>query len=51
VREAIASVTDSADKVDRIRDLLFGTHMRDDTQRFDAISRDSRLPYAGNSSH
>ena len=38
--EAIVSVTDSADKVDRIRDLLFGTHMRDYTQRFDTISRD-----------
>ena len=38
--EPIVSVTDSADKVDRIRDLLFGTHMRDYTQRFDAISRD-----------
>jgi DNA repair exonuclease SbcCD ATPase subunit len=34
------SITDSVDKVERIRDLIFGTHMRDYTQRFDAISRD-----------
>lgn len=38
--EAIVSVTDSVDKVERIRDLLFGAHMRDYTQRFDLISRD-----------
>ncbi|MEZ4735723.1 MAG: hypothetical protein R3E79_52200 [Caldilineaceae bacterium] len=38
--ETLVSVTDSGDKVERIRDLLFGTHMRDYTQRFDAISRD-----------
>lgn len=38
--EMLVSVTDSVDKVERIRDLLFGTHMRDYTQRFDAISRD-----------
>lgn len=42
--ENLVSVTDSVDKVERIRDLLFGTNMRDYTQRFDAISRDlSRL--------
>lgn len=38
--EMLVSVTDSVDKVERIRDLLFGTNMRDYTQRFDAISRD-----------
>lgn len=38
--ETLVSVTDSVDKVERIRDLLFGTYIRDYTQRFDAISRD-----------
>lgn len=38
--DTLVSVTDSVDKVERIRDLLFGTHMRDYTQRFDALSRD-----------
>jgi len=35
-----AGVTDSVDKVDRIRDLLFGPHMRDYTQQLAAISHD-----------
>lgn len=44
ISESVISATDSVDKVERIRDLLFGTQMRDYTQRFDAISRDlSRL--------
>ncbi|MBX3013494.1 MAG: hypothetical protein KF832_18380 [Caldilineaceae bacterium] len=44
VGESLVSVTDSVDKVERIRDLLFGSQLRDYTQRFDAINRDlSRL--------
>ncbi len=34
------SVTDSFDKVERIRDLLFGPQMRDYTQRIAALNRD-----------
>jgi len=34
------SVTGSADKVERIREILFGAQMRDYTQRFDTITRD-----------
>ncbi|MCB0062806.1 MAG: hypothetical protein KDE19_11845 [Caldilineaceae bacterium] len=34
------NVTGSAEKVERIRDILFGTQMRDYTQRFDAVTRD-----------
>lgn len=33
-------VTGSAEKVERIRDIIFGTQMRDYTQRFDALTRD-----------
>lgn len=34
------SITGSADKVERIREILFGAQMREYTQRFDTITRD-----------
>lgn len=34
------SITGSADKVERIREILFGAQMREYTQRFDTIARD-----------
>ena len=35
-----SGVTGSADKVERIREILFGAQMRDYTQRFDTITRE-----------
>jgi len=35
-----SSVTGSADKVERIREILFGAQMREYTQRFDTVTRD-----------
>jgi chromosome segregation ATPase len=38
------SVAESGDKVERIRELIFGSHMRDYAQKFDLMSREvSRL--------
>lgn len=35
-----SSITGSADKVERIREILFGAQMREYTQRFDTVTRD-----------
>jgi DNA anti-recombination protein RmuC len=35
-----SGLTNSVEKVDRVRDIIFGTQMRDYTQRFDTISRE-----------
>lgn len=38
------SVTESSDKVERIREIVFGAHMRDYAQKFDLLNRElSRL--------
>ena len=38
--ELSSSVAGSADKVELIREIIFGAHMRDYTQRFDTITRE-----------
>ena len=38
--ELPVGITSSTEKVDRVRDIIFGTQMRDYTQRFDTISRE-----------
>lgn len=35
-----ATMTSSAEKVERVRDIIFGAQMRDYTQRFDTMSRE-----------
>lgn len=35
-----ATITNSSEKVERIRDIIFGTQIREYTQRFDTISRE-----------
>ncbi|MDQ3249896.1 MAG: hypothetical protein M3Q45_11900 [Chloroflexota bacterium] len=38
--ELIGNVTESTEKVDRVRDILFGSHMRDYAQKFDTLTRE-----------
>ncbi|RIK35100.1 MAG: hypothetical protein DCC55_31350 [Chloroflexi bacterium] len=40
IAEMASSVAESGDKVERIRELIFGAHMRDYAQKFDLINRE-----------
>jgi len=40
ISEASGNITESKEKVDRVRDILFGSYMRDYGQKFDRLTRE-----------